>query len=126
MAEYKSKIPKAEYLIGAMRSMGYSFEAAIADIIGNGISANARNILIKFPTVPTNCIITILDDGFGMNIESLFLSMKYRSNSSEEQRIENDLGRFGVGMKADSLSQYKKLSVASNQNGNISIKGIMI
>jgi hypothetical protein len=120
MAEYKSNIPKAEYLMGAMRSMGYSFEAAIADIIDNSISAEARNILIKFPTAPTNCIVTILDDGFGMDQESLFLSMKYGSNSSEEQRNENDLGRFGLGMKAASLSQCKILTVASKQNGNIS------
>lgn len=120
MAEYKSNIPKAEFLMGAMRSMGYSFEAAIADIIDNSISANARNIQIKFPTEPFNCIVSILDDGNGMDKESLFLSMKYGSNSCEEQRNENDLGRFGLGMKAASLSQCKILTVASKQNGIIS------
>ena len=120
MAEYKSNIPKAEFLMGAMRSMGYSFEAAIADIIDNSISAEARNILIRFPSEPFNCIISILDDGIGMDKKSLFLSMKYGSNSSEEERNENDLGRFGLGMKAASLSQCKVLTVASKQNGIIS------
>ncbi len=42
MAEYKPNIPKAEFLMGAMRSMGYSFEAAIADIIDNSISAECQ------------------------------------------------------------------------------------
>jgi hypothetical protein len=120
MSEYESNIPKAEYLIGAMRSMGYSFEAAIADIIDNSVSANARNIHIKFPTEPFNCIVSILDDGIGMDKEALFLAMKYGSNSCEEQREENDLGRFGLGMKAASLSQCKTLTVASKQNGIIS------
>ena len=120
MPKYKSNIPKAEFLMGAMRSMGYSFESAIADIIDNSISANAKNILIRFPTEPTNCIVSILDDGVGMNNESLFLAMKYGSNSSEEQRNENDLGRFGLGMKAASLSQCTILTVVSKQNGKIS------
>jgi len=120
MAEHKSNPPKADFLMGAMRSMGYTFEAAIADIIDNSVSANAKNIHIKFPTEPFNCIVSILDDGIGMDKEVLFLAMKYGSNSCEEQRKENDLGRFGLGMKAASLSQCKTLTVASKQNGIIS------
>lgn len=117
MAEYKSNIPQAEFLMGAMRSMGYSFEAAIADIIDNSISANAKNIQIKFPTNPVNCYVSILDDGIGMDQDTLFNAMKYGSNSSELERDENDLGRFGLGMKAASLSQCKILTVVSKQNG---------
>jgi len=120
MAEYKTNPPKADFLMGAMRSMGYSFEAAIADILDNSIGANAKNIHIKFPIEPFNCYVSILDDGNGMNKESLFQAMKYGSNSCEEQRNENDLGRFGLGMKAASLSQCKILTVASKQNGIIS------
>lgn len=117
MAEYKSNIPQADFLMGAMRSMGYSFEAAIADIIDNSISANANNIQIKFPSNPTNCYVSILDDGSGMNRDTLFDAMKYGSNSCEQERAENDLGRFGLGMKAASLSQCKILTVVSKQNG---------
>lgn len=120
MAEYKSNIPQAEFLMGAMRSMGYSFEAAIADIIDNSISADAKNIQIKFPTNPANCYVSILDDGNGMNQDKLFDAMKYGSNSCEQERDENDLGRFGLGMKAASLSQCKILTVISKQNGKIS------
>jgi hypothetical protein len=120
MAVYRSNVPKAEFLMGAMRSMGYSFEAAVADIIDNSISANASNITIKFPFDPANCFISILDDGIGMSNELLFHSMKYGSNSSEDERNENDLGRFGLGMKAASLSQCKILTVASKHNGKIS------
>jgi len=120
MAEYKSNIPQAEFLMGAMRSMGYSFEAAIADIIDNSISANAKNIHIKFPINPIDCYVSILDDGIGMDQMSLFNAMKYGSNSSDFIRDENDLGRFGLGMKAASLSQCKILTVVSKFNGILS------
>src|ERR1035437_773449 len=120
MAEYKSNIPQAEFLMGAMRSMGYSFEAAIADIIDNSISADAKNIQIKFPTNPANCYVSILDDGNGMKQDKLFDAMKYGSDSCEQERDENDLGRFGLGMKAASLSQCKILTVISKQNKKIS------
>lgn len=116
MATYKPNIPKADFLMGAMRSMGYTFEASIADIIDNSISANAKNIQINFPTEPTRCAVSIIDDGIGMDKKTLFLAMKYGSNACEEQRDENDLGRFGLGMKAASLSQCKKLTVVSKQN----------
>lgn len=120
MSEFKTNPPKADFLMGAMRSMGYSFEAAVADIIDNSISANAKNIHIKFPTEPFKCYVSILDDGKGMDKDSLFQAMKYGSNSCEEQRNDNDLGRFGLGMKAASLSQCKILTVVSKLNGIIS------
>lgn len=42
MGTYRQSIPQADTLMGSMRSMGYSFEAAIADIIDNGISAKLQ------------------------------------------------------------------------------------
>jgi len=42
MAVYKPNIPKADFLMGAMRSMGYTFEAAIAYIIHDSISVKAK------------------------------------------------------------------------------------
>ena len=106
--------------MGAMRSMGYSFEAAIADIIDNSISANAKNVQVKFPTNSINCYVSILDDGNGMSQEKLFNAMRYGSDSCEKDRGDNDLGRFGLGMKAASLSQCKILTVVSKQNDKTS------
>lgn len=120
MPEYKSNIPQAEFLMGAMRSMGYSFEAAIADILDNSVSANAKSIRIKFPMDPSHCYVSILDDGIGMSQTELFNAMKYGSNSCEAERDENDLGRFGLGMKAASLSQCTILTVVSKQDGKTS------
>ncbi len=40
--------PEAGSMIETFRAIGYSLEAAIADIIDNSISAGARNIWIDF------------------------------------------------------------------------------
>ena len=48
MSTYKQSIPQADTLMGSMRSMGYSFEAAIADVIDNSISANCNVVKLFF------------------------------------------------------------------------------
>ena len=50
-----------------MRSIGYDFETALADIIDNSITANAKNIDIYYQTNNNeNLYLSIIDDGFGM------------------------------------------------------------
>lgn len=112
--------PQADALMGSLRSMGYDFRAAIADIIDNSISANAHNIHISFPSDPLSPIfVTILDDGNGMDNKELFQAMKYGSYNSEFVRGERDLGRFGMGLKSASLSQCTKLTVVSKKANKV-------
>lgn len=119
MAKRIKNPPSAKILMNSMRSMGYSFESAVADVIDNSISAKAKNIWVNFPSDPSICYISICDDGEGMSRDALCQAMKYGS-CSDDDRDENDLGRFGLGMKSASLSQCRKLTVASNIGGNIS------
>ena len=98
--------PRADMLMGSMRSMGYSFESAVADIIDNSISAKASTIRVLFPLTPLdNLAVGILDDGNGMSKQTLVEAMRYGSTASEDLRDENDLGRFGLGLKSASLSK---------------------
>ena len=46
----KELVPSAPLLIESMRSIGYSFESAVADIVDNSISAKATDIKIQFET----------------------------------------------------------------------------
>ncbi len=112
--------PTADILMISMRSMGYSFESAIADIVDNSVSAAAHKIWLKFPSDPMECYIAICDDGFGMSKLELFDAMKYGSEQKRGHRAEDDLGRFGLGLKAASLSQCRRLTVASKKEGQIS------
>lgn len=112
-------IPFAPALIESMRSLGYSFPAAIADLLDNSISAGAINISIL--TEPSeNPSLVILDDGSGMSNAQLYEAMRYGSSNPLLERDENDLGRFGLGLKSASLSQCRKLVVVSKQKGKIS------
>ena len=108
--------PNAEILMQSMRSMGYTFESAVADIIDNSISANATNIEIEFPSDPSHIYIAIIDDGDGMTKSELIKAMKYGSTNVNDKRDEKDLGRFGLGLKSASLSQCRRLTVISKKN----------
>lgn len=109
--------PYAPILIESTRSIGYSLQAAIADIIDNSITAFASNIDIFY--LPTTSYIAILDDGCGMNADEIESAMRYGSKNPIEKRFSNDLGRFGLGLKTASLSQCRTLTVASIQKGHI-------
>ncbi len=106
--------------MNSMRAMGYSFEAAIADIVDNSVSAQARNIVLRFPIDPSDCCVAVCDDGIGMNKKELLDAMKYGSQLKSANRSEDDLGRFGLGMKAASLSQCRRLTVASKKDCKLS------
>lgn len=120
MDRLRENKPTADILMISMRAMGYSFESAVADIIDNSISASANNVFLKFPIDPMDCYIAICDDGYGMSKEELFDAMKYGSEQKRGRRAADDLGRFGLGLKAASLSQCRRLTVASKKDGIIS------
>ena len=120
MNKLRENKPTADVLMISMRAMGYSFKSAVADIIDNSISAHASDITVKFPIDPADCFVAICDNGDGMTQDELFDAMKYGSERKKDERAEDDLGRFGLGLKAASLSQCRKLTVASKKNGILS------
>ena len=111
--------PYAPTLMESTRAIGYSIEAAIADIIDNSIAAGAGRIDIDFFPIGQSYI-SILDNGTGMTEAELISAMQYGSRSPLEVRDENDLGRYGLGMKTASLSQCRILTVISKKNGAVS------
>lgn len=113
----KTLNPRPEILIESMRSIGYSFESAIADIIDNSISANSSLIDIFYNKI--NSTIIILDNGDGMNEDELFEAMRFGSKDPLFERSSQDLGRFGLGLKSASFSQCRELTVVSSKGGII-------
>lgn len=120
MSNLRENKPTADILMMSMRAMGYSFESAVADIIDNSISAESRQVVLRFAIDPSNLFVAICDDGHGMTSNELFDAMKYGSEQKRDGRSDTDLGRFGLGLKAASLSQCRKLTVASKKNGCVS------
>lgn len=90
--------PYAPTLIESTRAIGYSLEAAVADIIDNSIAAGAKNVDIFFFPVD-GAYVAILDNGNGMGTEELNSAMQYGSKNPIDARDAKDLGRFGLGLK---------------------------
>lgn len=112
----KIVVPYAPILVESTRSIGYSFEAAVADIIDNSISASATEVRVCFSSRAPQWL-CIEDNGCGMTSSELETAMRYGSQSSREVRRKNDLGRFGLGLKMASLSQCRKLTVLTKKEG---------
>ena len=110
--------PHAKMLLSSLRSMGYTDETAIADIIDNSISSEASEIQIYFDW--DNQRIIIADNGKGMSSEELLKAMEIGSADPAIMRASEDLGRFGMGMKTASFSIGKSLYVISKQNSKVS------
>jgi len=116
-AGYEIVSPAAGAMIESLRAYGYSPATAIADIVDNSISAGARNIKITFYWSGRNSHVIILDDGCGMDEDTLVTAMRPGSHNPLEERSPFDLGRFGMGLKTASFSQCKRLVVQSKTLG---------
>lgn len=115
----KNLTPQAACIINSLRNIGYTLETAIADIMDNSVSAEAKNIQIDFSINQGKTSVAILDDGYGMSSEELFTALTFGSRNPDELRGESDLGRFGLGLKTATFSQCKELTVITKQAGKI-------
>lgn len=109
--------PRAMAMLEALRGLGYSTAAALADIIDNSISAGAKEVRVDFTWDGPTSRITILDDGRGMDDAELESAMRLGDKSPLDARATHDLGRFGMGLKTASFSQCRRLTVATVKKG---------
>ncbi len=117
--------PPASSLIESIRSIGYTFPFAVADLIDNSISKNAKRIDISVTRDKTNAlVVTIVDNGLGMNSEELQLAMSLGGKGPSDTRDSKDLGRFGLGLKTASFSQARVLTVISRASARNDLYGI--
>ncbi len=116
----RSAPPRAMAMLESLRGLGYSTGAALADIIDNSISAGASEVRLDFSWDGPNSRITVFDNGRGMSDAELESAMRLGDKSPLEDRSVHDLGRFGMGLKTASFSQCRRLTVASNKDGETS------
>lgn len=105
-------IPDPVSLMESMRAVGYTVDAAIADLIDNSLSAGATTIDVEYDP-HGDPFIAILDNGRGMSRSELEIAMRHGSRNPADARDPSDLGRFGLGLKTASLSQCRRLTVVS-------------
>lgn len=98
--------------------MGYEFATAVADLVDNCIEAGATQVDIQAEFDGDDSWVTIADNGSGMTKAQLREAMRY---GSERDYSDDDLGKFGLGMKTASMSQCRRLTVSSQPKGTSTI-----
>jgi hypothetical protein len=108
-------IPSARRLVRSLRDLGYDFVHAIADLIDNSIAAGASRVAIDLMWSGPDSWIRVMDNGTGMSGTTITEAMRF---GSERDYDVDDLGKFGLGLKTASLSQCRRLTVASRVDRN--------
>ena len=114
MKKTEDALPNAaKFMREVLRGSDYSFESAIADVVDNSIEASAKNVSIWVDY--DNLELLVIDDGKGMSDSVHKESMKIASETRSYST--SDLGKYGTGMKAASLSQARRLTVGTIAQG---------
>ncbi len=89
----------------------HSLETALADLVDNSIDAGATDVLIR---LVRHCgqlrALCVADNGRGMSPEAIDAAMTV---GGQRKYQPEDLGHFGLGLKAASFSQAHTLTVMS-------------
>jgi len=93
----------------------HSFETAIADLVDNSIDAGASRVLVRLLERDGAIVgLRLIDDGKGMDGDAIDAAMTF---ARKRDYGSGDLGHFGLGLKAASLSQADVLRVFSQSHG---------
>ena len=114
-------IPSARRLMHSLRDLGYDLPSAVADLVDNSVDAGARRVDISLGSDSRGSHLLLSDDGCGMTEGQVDEAMRY---GTQRQYSDRDLGYFGLGLKTASLSQCRRLTVAtrSTLRGRIRIR----
>lgn len=107
--------PNPRRTIEALREMGYDSYASILDLLDNSIDAQAKKITVDISEEQGDIVLTIVDDGSGMDEETLSEALKLGSDTGRE---EGDLGKFGMGLVTASIGLSRRVEVFSREEGS--------
>src|SRR5712692_9029491 len=112
-------IVPVDLAVTAMRDNGYkTTDHAVAELIDNSVQAGAKLIqvfCVEEPQVVDKRTryrisqIAVLDDGNGMEAETLRLALQFGNGTHLNSR--DGIGRFGMGLPTASLSQCMRVEV---------------
>ena len=106
-------------ILKALRSIGHLPHDAIRDIVDNGFDANATEVSVYFNEKAKSArakerkellSVYIVDNGDGMTRYELAKSL-VPADTGRDRNIQNDLGKFGIGLLASGLSFANKIEI---------------
>ncbi len=121
------EIVPARLAVKAMRDNGYKNAAyAIAELMDNSIQAGANRVELlcvqKTDFVAQRSRqridrIAVLDNGRGMNKAILQMALQFGNGTNLDPKNQTNMGKFGMGLPASSVSQARRVDVWSWQKG---------
>src|SRR6266481_2686198 len=106
--------PNARRTMEALRELGYDSYSSILDILDNCIDAHAAKIHIEIEEQKGDIVITIDDNGSGMDEETLSEALRL---GSDTERQAGDLGKFGMGLVTASIGLSQRVEVLTKEAG---------
>jgi len=104
--------PHARRTMEALRELGYDSYASILDILDNCIDAHATIINVEIGEQKGDIVITIDDDGTGMDEDTLSEALRL---GSDTEREAGDLGKFGMGLVTASIGLSQSVEVLTKE-----------
>ncbi|WP_440710680.1 ATP-binding protein [Herbiconiux sp. YIM B11900] len=107
--------PSIADAVGRHHTLG----TALADLVDNSIDARAERVHIRFLSDGGAMQgLRVIDDGDGMDASRIDSAMTF---ARRRDYAQDDLGHFGLGLKAASLSQANILDVFSRSSGGTAV-----
>jgi len=112
--------PNPKRTIEALREMGYDSYASVLDIMDNGVDAQARLVLVTVGEEKGDIVISIEDNGCGMDEETLSEALRL---GSDTERMTGDLGKFGMGLVTASIGLSRRVEIFAREEGGPLLEG---
>lgn len=109
---FRPNPPNARRTIEALRELGYDSYASVLDLIDNCIDAQAKEIVVHVSEHQGDIVITIDDDGVGMDEATLDEALKL---GSDTERESGDLGKYGLGLVTASIGLSQRVEIFSKE-----------
>lgn len=123
-----NSIVPVHLVVKSMRDNGYKNTAyAVAELIDNSIQHGAtkvdlicleKEVILGSRTVSRIDRIAVLDNGNGMNKETLWSSLQFGNGTNLEESAQTGIGKFGMGLPSSSISQALRVDVWTWQEGS--------
>ena len=112
LTAFRPNPPNARRTTEALRDLGYDSYASVLDLIDNCIDAQASRVSVSITEHRGDVVITIDDDGIGMDETTLDEALRLGSDTVREA---GDLGKFGLGLVTASIGLSRRVEVFTRE-----------
>ena len=112
-------------ILQILLAAGYNLSYCILELLDNSISKKSKHICLKLSADKNNgplTRITVSDDGVGMNYQQLCES--FVISQLPKDRNDDDIGKFGVGMKSAIMNMGTNISIISKVANDKPVVGL--